>query len=146
MQRRLQSAGVRSINNIVDITNYVMLEMGQPLHAFDYDKLEGHSIIVRRGKNSEKIETLDDTVRDITEDMLVIADMKKPVAIAGVMGGAYSEISSSTKRILLESANFFGPNIRRTSRKLGLRSESSVRDEMGIDPNLCQKQLIELVN
>lgn len=139
MQRRLQSAGVRSINNIVDITNYVMLEMGQPLHAFDYDKLEGHSIIVRRGKNSEKIETLDDTVRDITEDMLVIADMKKPVAIAGVMGGAYSEISSSTKRILLESANFFGPNIRRTSRKLGLRSESSMRYEKGIDPNLCLK-------
>jgi phenylalanyl-tRNA synthetase beta chain len=113
--------------------------MGQPLHAFDYDKLEGHSIIVRRGKASEKIETLDDTVREINEDMLVIAEMKKPVAIAGVMGGADSEITSSTTRILLESANFFGPNIRRTSRQMGLRSESSMRFEKGIDPNICLK-------
>lgn len=139
MQRRLQAAGVRSINNIVDITNYVMLEMGQPLHAFDFDKLEGGSIIVRRGKPEEKMETLDGVIRDITEDMLVIADEKRPVAIAGVMGGADSEITSSTTRILLESANFFGPSIRKTSKRMGLRSEASMRFEKGIDPNICIK-------
>ncbi|AEE90865.1 Phenylalanine--tRNA ligase beta subunit [Tepidanaerobacter acetatoxydans Re1] len=137
MQRRLQTCGVRSINNIVDITNYVMLEMGQPLHAFDYDKVEGHSIIVRRGKTSEKIETLDGNIREINESMLLITDGKKPLGIAGVMGGADSEITSSTKCVLIESANFFGPNIRRTSKQLGLRSESSMRFEKGIDPNIC---------
>lgn len=139
MQRRLQTSGVRPINNIVDITNYVMLEMGQPLHAFDYDKLENDSIIVRRGKPSETMETLDGTTREINEDMLVIADGEKPVAVAGVMGGADSEITSSTTCIMLESANFFGPSIRRTSRQMGLRSESSLRFEKGIDPNLCLK-------
>ncbi|HHV17386.1 MAG TPA: phenylalanine--tRNA ligase subunit beta [Thermoanaerobacterales bacterium] len=139
MQRRLQTCGVRPINNIVDITNYVMLEMGQPLHAFDFDKLEGGSIIVRRGNISEKMVTLDGISREINEDMLVIADAKKPVAIAGVMGGADSEITSSTTCILLESANFFGPSIRRTSRQMGLRSESSMRFEKGIDPNICLK-------
>jgi phenylalanyl-tRNA synthetase beta chain len=139
MQRRLQTCGVRPINNIVDITNYVMLEIGQPLHAFDYDKLESHSIIVRRGKPCEKMETLDDTLREINDTMLVIADATKPVAVAGVMGGADSEITSSTTRILLESANFFGPSIRRTSRQMGLRSESSMRFEKGIDPNICLK-------
>ncbi len=139
MQRRLQTCGVRPINNIVDITNYVMLEMGQPLHAFDYDKLEGHSIIVRRGRPCEKIETLDGIVREINDSMLVISDAKKPVAIAGVMGGADSEITSSTTCILLESANFYGPSIRQTSRQMALRSESSMRFEKGIDPNLCLK-------
>ncbi|HHW04119.1 MAG TPA: phenylalanine--tRNA ligase subunit beta [Thermoanaerobacterales bacterium] len=137
MQRRLQECGVRPINNIVDITNYVMLELGQPLHAFDYDKLQGHSIIVRRGGDSEKIVTLDGVTRDLSSDMLVIADKNKPIAIAGVMGGEESEISPSTKRILLESANFAGPSIRRTSRKLGLRSEASTRFEKGLDPNIC---------
>lgn len=137
MQRRLQSCGVRPINNIVDITNYVMLELGQPLHAFDYDKIEGHEIIVRRAKMGEIIRTLDDIERELTEDALVIADKAKPVGIAGVMGGGDSEIESSTKRILLESANFVGTNIRRTSKKLGLRSEASMRYEKGIDPNLC---------
>ncbi len=139
MQRRLQTCGVRPINNIVDITNYIMLEIGQPLHAFDYDKLEEHSIIVRRGKASEKMDTLDGTTREINDTMLVIADAKKPVAIAGVMGGADSEITSSTTCILLESANFYGPSIRRTSRQMGLRSESSMRFEKGIDPNICLK-------
>lgn len=139
LQRRLQTCGVRPINNIVDITNYVMLEMGQPLHAFDFDKLEGRSIIVRRGKASEKMNTLDGTAREIDDSMLVIADAKKPVAIAGVMGGADSEITSSTTCILLESANFFGPNIRQASKRMGLRSESSMRFEKGIDPNLCVK-------
>lgn len=139
MQRRLQTCGVRPINNIVDITNYVMLELGQPLHAFDFDKVEGGSIIVRRGMSSEKMDTLDDTTRELNENMLVIADVNKPLAIAGVMGGAESEITSSTTRILLESANFLGSSIRRTSRQLGLRSESSMRFEKGIDPNLCIK-------
>jgi len=139
MQRRLQTAGVRPINNIVDITNYVMLELGQPLHAFDFDKIEGGSIIVRRGRPSEKMETLDGVMRDLNENMLVIADVNKPLAIAGVMGGAESEITPATTRILLESANFLGSSIRQTSRQLGLRSESSMRFEKGIDPNLCIK-------
>ncbi|NLZ54875.1 MAG: phenylalanine--tRNA ligase subunit beta [Thermoanaerobacteraceae bacterium] len=139
MQRRLQTCGMRPINNIVDITNYVMLELGQPLHAFDFDKVEGGSIIVRRAMSSEKMDTLDGITRELNENMLVIADVNKPLAIAGVMGGADSEITSSTTRILLESANFLGSNIRRTSRQLGLRSESSMRFEKGIDPNLCIK-------
>lgn len=141
MQRRLQYCGVRPINNIVDITNYVMMELGQPLHAFDYDKIEGHSIIVRRSKASEKLMTLDGVKRELSEEMLVIADEKNPIALAGVMGGLESEIGSKTRRILLESANFNGPSIRRTSRKLGLRSESSMRFEKGIDPNLCSKAI-----
>jgi len=138
MQRRLQSGGVRPINNIVDITNYVMLELGQPLHAFDYDKIEGHEIIVRRAKSGEIIKTLDDVERELTDDILVIADKARAIGIAGVMGGADSEIKSSTYRILLESANFNGTNIRRTSKRLGLRSEASMRYEKGIDPNICQ--------
>ena len=149
MQRRLQTAGVRPINNIVDITNYVMLELGQPLHAFDLDKIGGSSIIVRRGKPSEEMETLDGVTRKLNENMLVIADINKPLAVAGVMGGADSEITPTTTRVLLESANFLGSSIRQTSRQLGLRSESSMRFEKGIDPNLCMKaadracQLIE---
>lgn len=137
MQRRLQSCGVRPINNIVDITNYVMLELGQPLHAFDFDKIEGRSIIVRRAEDSEKMITLDGIERSLSSETLVIADENKPVAIAGVMGGENSEITSLTKSILLESANFFGPSIRRTSRKLGIRSEASMRYEKGLDPNIC---------
>ncbi|HHY42910.1 MAG TPA: phenylalanine--tRNA ligase subunit beta [Thermoanaerobacterales bacterium] len=139
MQRRLQTCGVRPINNIVDITNYVMLELGQPLHAFDFDKVEGGTIIVRRGKPLEKLDTLDGVTRDLNENMLVIADINKPLAVAGVMGGANSEITPTTTRILLESANFLGSSIRQTSRQLGLRSESSMRFEKGIDPNLCLK-------
>lgn len=152
MQRRLQVCGVRPINNIVDITNYVMLEIGQPLHAFDYDCIEGKSIIVRRATEKEKIKTLDGNMRDLTDEMLVIADAKRPMAIAGVMGGADSEINDNTKTILLESANFYGPSIRRTSRNLGLSSESSMRFEKGLDPNLCELaidracQLIEQLN
>lgn len=137
MQRRLQTAGVRPINNIVDITNYVMLELGQPLHAFDYDKVKGHSIIVRRPKDNEIIVTLDNNKRELSSDMLIIADEKDPIAIAGVMGGLDSEISSTTSTIILESANFARGSIRKTSRKLALRSEASMRFEKGIDPNLC---------
>jgi phenylalanyl-tRNA synthetase beta chain len=137
MQLRLQACGIRPINNIVDITNYVMMEMGQPLHAFDYDKVRGNHIIIRRGRNSEKMVTLDGIKRDISEEILVIADKNRPIALAGVMGGEETEIDDTTKTILIESANFSGPNIRKTSRKLGLRSEASMRFEKGIDPNIC---------
>ncbi|MFO7152876.1 MAG: phenylalanine--tRNA ligase subunit beta [Bacillota bacterium] len=138
MQRRLQLCGIRPINNIVDITNYVMLELGQPLHAFDYDKLAGSSIIVRRGKKGEKLITLDGKEREITEDTLVIADEKGPVALAGVMGGENSEVTESTRTVLLESANFLGSNIRRTAKRLGARTDASMRYEKGIDPNLAE--------
>ncbi len=137
MQRRLQACGIRPINNIVDITNYVMMEIGQPLHAFDYEKIKGNHIIIRRGRNSEKMVTLDGITRDISEEMLVIADKNRPIALAGVMGGEETEIDDTTKTILIESANFSGTNVRRTSRKLGLRSEASMRFEKGIDPNIC---------
>lgn len=133
MQGRLQAAGIRTISNVVDITNYVMLETGQPLHAFDYDLLKRGKIIVRRAKEGEKIITIDGEERSLTSSMLVIADAKKPVALAGVMGGIDTEISDSTGRILLESANFNGANIRRTSQALGIKSESSRRFEKGLD-------------
>jgi phenylalanyl-tRNA synthetase beta chain len=137
MQQHLQKAGMRAINNIVDITNYVMLEMGQPLHAFDFAIIKGSKIIVRRAKNGEKLETLDGVVRELDETMLVIADTDRAVALAGVMGGADTEVSENTVDILLESAYFDPKSIMRTSRSLGLLSESSARFEKGIDPNGC---------
>ncbi len=136
MQRRLSAAGVRPINNIVDVTNYVMLELGQPMHAFDREFLNEGRIVVRRAEPEEKIETLDHTVRDLTPEMLVIADADRAVAIAGVMGGIGSEITNETTKILLESASFNMFSVRRTSRALRLRTESSARFERGIDPNL----------
>jgi phenylalanyl-tRNA synthetase beta chain len=135
MQQYLQKAGMRAINNIVDITNYVMLEMGQPLHAFDLAKIKGSKIIVRRAKNGEIMETLDGVVRKLDDSMLVIADAERAVALAGVMGGADTEVSDNTVDILLESAYFEPKSIMRTSRSLGLLSESSARFEKGIDPN-----------
>jgi len=135
MQSRLEKAGMRPINNIVDITNYVMLETGQPLHAFDLDTLHGKKIIVRRAKNGEHMETLDGVLRELDESMLVIADADRPVALAGIMGGADTEISEGTTDILLESAYFNPQSIMRTSRSLGLLSESSSRFEKGVDPN-----------
>ncbi len=137
MQRRLQAAGVRPINNVVDITNYVMLELGQPLHAFDYQTLTGPEIIVRQARPGEVMTSLDGQTRNLTPEMLVIADAKRPVAIAGVMGGLETEVTEQTKHILLESAYFQGMSIRRTSRRLGLRSESSMRFEKGIDLGGC---------
>ena len=137
MRRRLAAAGVRPINNIVDITNYVMLELGQPMHAFDLDKVEGRKIIVRNAKPGETLITLDDKQRKLTPDMLVIADTNKPIALAGVMGGANSEITEETKQIVFESALFNGASIRMTSKKLGLRSESSARFEKGLDINMA---------
>lgn len=133
MQHRLQAAGMRPISNVVDVTNFVMLEMGQPMHAYDYSLLAKHSIVVRRAAGGEKLTTLDGVKRELTSDMLVIADAVQAVGLAGVMGGLATEISSSTKTVLLEAAAFYGPNVRRTSRGLGLRSEASGRFERGVD-------------
>ena len=132
MVRRLKACGVRSINNIVDITNYVMLEMGQPMHAFDINSINGKHIIVRRANNGEKITTLDETERILDENDLVIADETKPVAIAGVMGGLNSEIESDTNTVVFEAAVFYGGTVRKTSKKVGLRTESSSRFEKGL--------------
>lgn len=133
MQRRLSAAGIRPINNVVDITNYVMLESGQPLHAFDYELLEGRRIVVRRATAGEAMNTLDGAPRELTAEMLLIADAKRPVAVAGVMGGAGSEIRDVTKTVLLESAYFKPADVRKTSKKMGLSSESSYRFERGVD-------------
>lgn len=137
MQQRLRAAGMRPINNVVDVTNYVMLELGQPLHAFDYHKLRGRRIVVRRARPGERLVTLDGAERELTPDMLVIADAERPVALAGVMGGEDTEISGETTWVLLESANFSAASIRRTSRRLGLRSEASLRFERGVDPEVA---------
>mgnify|MGYP004560023955 FL=1 len=132
MKKRLKACGIRSINNIVDITNYVMLEMGQPMHAFDINSISEKHITVRRAKNGEKITTLDETERVLDENDLVIADDKKAVAIAGVMGGLNSEIEKDTQTVVFESAMFYGGNIRKTAKKVGLRTESSARYEKGL--------------
>ncbi|MEE8469709.1 MAG: phenylalanine--tRNA ligase subunit beta, partial [Dehalococcoidia bacterium] len=137
MQQRLLACGMRPINNIVDITNYVMLEYGQPLHAFDYEQIKGKKVIVRRARNDESLFTLDGVKRALNCDMLAIADEKDPIALAGVMGGGDSEVIDTTTSILLESANFNGGSIKRTSAKLGLRSEASSRFEKGISPELA---------
>ncbi|PGT88105.1 phenylalanine--tRNA ligase subunit beta [Bacillus sp. AFS040349] len=135
MQSRLMAAGIRPHNNVVDITNFVLLEYGQPLHAFDYDRLGSKEILVRRAKDGEKIVTLDDQERTLTSEHLVITNGTEPVALAGVMGGANSEVQSDTKTILLESALFNGQRIRTASKDHGLRSEASARYEKGVDPN-----------
>lgn len=136
MGRRLLAAGMRPISNIVDITNYVMLELGQPLHAFDYTLVHGQHIIVRRAKAGEEMTTLDDVKRKLKPDMLLITDPQGPTAIAGVMGGAVSEVNDNTTTILLEAANFNPSNVRRTSVTLGLRTDASSRFEKGLDPEL----------
>jgi phenylalanyl-tRNA synthetase beta chain len=136
MQGRLKAAGVRPISNIVDVTNYVLLEMGQPMHAFDFRKLAAAQIRVRTAKPGESIRTLDGQVRELSPDMLVIADAERPVAIAGVMGGADSEVAAATTVIVLESAYFNPLSVRRTSRKLALKTEASMRFERGADPRL----------
>ncbi|PLR82372.1 phenylalanine--tRNA ligase subunit beta [Bacillus sp. V33-4] len=135
MQGRLMAAGIRPHNNVVDITNYILLEYGQPLHAFDYDRFGSKEIVVRRAKNGEIIETLDDVKRELTEDHLVITNGTEPVAIAGVMGGANSEVGRDTTTVLLESAYFAGRTVRKASKDHGLRSEASARFEKGVDPN-----------
>ncbi len=137
MQRRLIAAGQRPINNVVDITNYVMLEFGQPLHAFDYDRIHGHQIVVRRAQQGERLKTLDGVDRALNPDMLVIADTSGPIALAGVMGGANSEVSEETRTVLIEAANFHAMNVRRTSTLLALRSEASSRFEKQLPASLA---------
>lgn len=138
MQNRLRACGLRPINNVVDITNYVMLETGQPLHAFDYDKIKGKKIIVREAEEREKITTLDNKKYDLNENILVIADTEEPLAIAGIKGGKKAEIDKKTKIIVLESANFNQKVVRRGSKLLNLTTDASWRFEHGIDPNLTQ--------
>ncbi|QDR80884.1 phenylalanine--tRNA ligase subunit beta [Sporomusa termitida] len=133
LQHRIQAAGMRPINNVVDVTNFVMLELGQPMHAYDYNLLARHSLVVRQANPGEKLTTLDGVKRELAPDMLVIADAVQAVGIAGVMGGLATEVTATTQNILLEAAAFKGVSIRRTSRALGLRSEASGRFERGVD-------------
>ena len=147
MQQRLTAVGMRPINNIVDITNYVMLESGQPLHAFDFTTLKGQKIVVRRpAANESTITTLDGNQRQLDKEMLLICDAERPIAVAGIMGGAETEITNTTTTILLESACFNPLSIRRTARKLGIPSEASYRFERGVDPNLADKALERAVD
>ncbi len=134
MQKRLIAAGMRPINNVVDVTNYVMLELGQPLHAFDLDLLPGGRIVVRRAQPGERIVTLDGVERELLPDMLMICDATHPVAVAGVMGGGETEVTPNTRNVLLESAHFHPTSIRRTSQKLQLSTEASYRFERVVDP------------
>jgi len=134
LQRRLMAAGVRPINNVVDVTNYVMLEYGQPLHAFDYETIRGKRIVVRRAVPGESLRTLDGLVRTLSPGMLVIADAEHPVALAGIMGGSETEVTHSTRSVLLESANFSPGSIRQSCRALRLRTEASLRFDKGLPP------------
>lgn len=146
IKQRLEEAGVRPINNIVDITNYVMLELGQPLHAFDYRDIEDKKIVVRRAEDGENFITLDEAERKLDSSMLVIADGKRAVAVAGVMGGLNSEVKDDTTTVVFECANFNGANVRITSKKLGLRTESSSRFEKDLDSNLVEETLGRVLN
>lgn len=141
MRERLRASGVRPINNIVDITNFVMLEYGQPMHAFDLRYLDNNQVIVRRAANGEKITTLDGVERELSDSMLVIADANKPVAVAGVMGGEYSGIMDDTTTIVFESAMFNGVSVRRTAKALGMRTEASARYEKELDATGCLRSL-----
>ncbi len=148
MRERLRASGVRPINNFVDITNYVMLEYGHPMHAFDLKYVENNKIVVRNAKQGEKIMTLDGIERELSEEMLVIADGKKPVAVAGVMGGEYSGIMDDTTTVVFEAACFNGASVRKTAKKLGMRTDASARFEKGLDPANCMialKRALELV-
>ena len=151
MRQRLRASGVRPINNIVDITNYVMLEYGQPMHAFDFSCVEGGKIVVRTAREGEVIQTLDGNDRKLTTSMLCICDEHKPVGVAGVMGGANSEIVGDTAMVVFESANFNGVSIRRTATALGMRTDASARYEKGLDPMNTYKgvqracELVELL-
>jgi phenylalanyl-tRNA synthetase beta chain len=139
MVQRLEAVGLRSINNVVDVTNYVLFELGQPLHAFDFDRLTGRRIIVRAARAGEKLTSLDGHERALTAGMLVIADADRPVALAGVMGGLETEVTDSTRNLLLESARFEPLSIRQTARALAMASDSSYRFERGIDPTLPER-------
>lgn len=134
LRERVEAVGIRSINNIVDVTNFIMMELGQPLHAFDFDRLREHRIVVRRARRGERFSTLDGVERELFDDTLMICDGGGPVAIAGIMGGLDSEITEGTGRVLIEAAYFQPQSIRRSCKKLGLRTESSFRFERGVDP------------
>ncbi len=144
LKQRLKALDQKSINNIVDATNYVMFEMGQPLHTFDYEKIEGKTIIVRKAKKGEKITTLDGEKCNLDNDILIIADRRSPLALAGIKGGKKAEITNKTKTIVLESANFDIHAVRNTLRKTGIRTESSLRFEHGLDPNLASQAIDKL--
>src|ERR1044071_5480479 len=146
--KRLEAIGQRPINNVADITNYVLHEVGQPLHAFDFKKLGGKRIVVRRATAGEKLKTLDGVERELTTEMLVIADAERPVALAGIMGGEESEISAATTDVLIESAYFDPDSVRRTARRLGMDTEASKRFERGADcANVvnAQTRCVELI-
>ena len=138
MQRRLAASGIRPINNLVDITNYVMEEYGQPMHAFDLDTVAGHKIIVRRAKDGEVFQTLDGQMRNLDSDMLMICDAEKEIGIAGIMGGENSKITENVKTVLFEAATFNGANIRKSAKRLGLRTDASGIFEKGLDPRNAQ--------
>lgn len=135
MQRRLRASGIRPINNLVDITNYVMEEYGQPMHAFDLDTVAGHKIIVRRAKDGDEFQTLDEQVRKLDKDILMICDGEKEIGIAGIMGGENSKITDNVKTVLFEAATFNGANIRKSAKRLGLRTDASGKFEKGLDPH-----------
>ncbi len=135
MQKRLRASGIRPINNLVDITNYVMEEYGQPMHAFDLDTIAGHKIIVRRAKDGDQFQTLDEQVRIMDQDILMICDAEKEIGIAGIMGGENSKITDDVKTVLFEAATFNGPNIRKSAKRLGLRTDASGKFEKGLDPH-----------
>lgn len=141
MQQRLEGAGIRSINNVVDVTNFVMIELGHPMHAYDYDKITGKKLIARRAIEGEELHTLDDTSRKAKGEMLVIDDSEKAAGLAGIMGGFETEITDTTTTVVLESADFYGPCIRRTARACGLSSEASGRFERGVDSETTIKAL-----
>ena len=148
LAKRLETIGQRPINNVADITNYVLHELGQPLHAFDFEKLGGRRIVVRRAAPGEKLKTLDGVERTLTGDMLVIADAEKPVALAGIMGGEDSEISTQTTDVLIESAYFDPHSVRQTARQLGMDTEASRRFERGADCEgvlRAQQRCVELI-
>ena len=136
MANRLVAAGMRPISPVVDVTNYVMHELGQPMHAYDADRVPDGRIVVRPARDGETLVTIDHVERRLDERMLVIADGDRPIGFAGIMGGADTEVSAATTRVILESAIFHGPTVRNTARRLGLRSEASMRHEKGISPDL----------
>ncbi|MDO4304880.1 MAG: phenylalanine--tRNA ligase subunit beta [Bacillota bacterium] len=142
MQRRLRASGIRPINNLVDITNYVMEEYGQPMHAFDLDTIAGHKIIVRRAKDGDEFETLDEQIRKLDKDVLMICDAEKEIGIAGIMGGQNSKITDNVKTVMFEAATFNGPNIRKSAKRIGLRTDASGKFEKGLDPHTA----IEAIN
>ncbi len=141
MQRRLRASGIRPINNLVDITNYVMEEYGQPMHAFNLDTIAGHKIIVRRANDGDEFETLDEQVRKLDSEVLMICDAEKEIGIAGIMGGQNSKITDDVKTVLFEAATFNGPNIRKSAKRIGLRTDASGKFEKGLDPHTASEAI-----